>query len=122
MKPSIIDYFFAHCYKVAMSIGAVVAAIWIERWFDGFSFWCAVAIFLSLPLACILGAILFGPLIFAIGSKINGAPFREGDLVHILSGPHRNHVGRIYEMWPSRKQVRIQISAQAKKDVSDVFL
>lgn len=65
--------------------------------------------------------LLLWPWVFATGGKINGSPFHEGDLVHVLVGPYRDRVGRIYEMWPSRNQVRVEIDEQAKKDVTDVF-
>jgi ribosomal protein L24 len=45
----------------------------------------------------------------------------EGDLVQILIGQHRGHVGRIYEIWPSRKQVRVEVTEQMAEDVTDVY-
>jgi len=121
MKPSPIRYFFGHGWKVSMCIGALVVAVWVGLSCGSFSVWAALAVLLALPLGCILGAVFLWPFFFIVGSKINGSPFHEGDLVHILVGPHRDRVGRIYEMWPSRNQVRVEIGDQAKKDVTDVF-
>ena len=67
------------------------------------------------------GALVVWPIVARIGSRINGAPWSEGDLVQILIGKHRGHVGRIYEIWPSRDQVRVEINEQTKSDVTDVY-
>ena len=53
--------------------------------------------------------------------KINGAPFHNGDMVHILVGKHRGKIARVYEIWEERKEVRVDIGEQAKKDVEDVY-
>ena len=53
--------------------------------------------------------------------KINGAPFHDGDMVHILAGKHRGKIVRVYKIWEERKEVRVDIGEQAKKDVEDVY-
>jgi hypothetical protein len=121
MKPSPIQYFFGHGLKVSMCVGAMVVAVLVGWSCGAFSIWAAIAVLVALPLGCILGSLFLGPFVFAVGSKINGSPFHEGDLVHILVGPYRDRVGHIYEMWPSRNQVRVEIGEQAEKDVTDVF-
>ena len=85
------------------------------------TFLFAIAVLAAAPLGLILGAMLFGPFIFKIGSKINGAPFRDGDLVRILGGPHRDYIVRVYEVWTERGQVLVEIDEQSMKDVKDVF-
>ena len=52
---------------------------------------------------------------------LNGAPFHRGDRVQILAGKHKGKVVRVYDEWPERKQVRVDLGDQAKRDVEDVF-
>ena len=121
MHPLRIQYLLAHAYKIAMSAGASLLAITVAAASGGFSLWSVMATIVALPLGCILGALLFGPFIFYIGSKLNGSPFREGDVVRILVAPHRDRVTRVYTMWRERNQVRVDLGEVAQKDVTDVF-
>jgi hypothetical protein len=63
--------------------------------------------------------VLYG--LWHLRAKINGAPFRKGDVVQILVGQYRGQVACIYEEWRDRKQVRVDLGEQAGKDVEDVF-
>lgn len=51
----------------------------------------------------------------------NGAPFREGDVVRILRGPHKQKVVPIYDVWIERDQVRVNLGEKEKNEMSDVF-
>lgn len=104
-----------------MFIGALITGIVAGHSCEGFSVWSVLAALIALPFGCIFGAILLGPFFYVVASKINGSPFREGDLVHVLCGPYRDRVGLVYELWPSRKQLRVQVGDQAKEGVTDVF-
>jgi hypothetical protein len=86
-----------------------------------FSFWSVVAILAALPLGAVLGMLVLGPLIRIFVNSLNGAPFQVGDSVQILIGPYRDRVVRVYEIWPSRGQVRVELGEQAEKSVKDVF-
>jgi hypothetical protein len=72
--------------------------------------------FLSLPCACMV----LGPLYY-FRARLNGAPFRVGDRVRILVGPHRDRIVQVYDVWGERRQVRVDLDAQTEKDVTDVF-
>jgi hypothetical protein len=52
---------------------------------------------------------------------INGGPFRKDDLVQVLAGVHAGKIAAVYEEWPSRGQVRIDLGGSEWKDVKDVF-
>ena len=52
---------------------------------------------------------------------INGGPFRKDDLVQVLAGMHAGRIAAVYEEWPSRGQVRIDLGGPEWKDVKDVF-
>ena len=41
--------------------------------------------------------------------------------MRVLVGPHRDHILQFYEVWTERNQVRVELNAQAKVDVKDVF-
>ena len=118
MKPTRMQYFFARR--------------WTDRiWFTSIPLLCAIAVirflkptpellsdgrYLLQVLGFVLAALLIGffsafiialPILVPIAlyrSRINGAPFHKGDLVHILVGPHRDRVVRVYEVWESRLQ------------------
>jgi len=116
------QYFLAaHGLKLAACGGAVILAVVVGWACGGFSFWSVIAVFLAVPMGSVLGLLFLSPLIGAVVSKINGAPFHLGDAVRILVGPYRDRVGYIYAMWIERNQVRVELNEQAKNDVTDVF-
>jgi len=53
--------------------------------------------------------------------RLNGGPFHQGDIVQVIAGPNAGRTGIIYEEWPSREQVRVDLGEEAWKAVSDVF-
>jgi hypothetical protein len=122
MKPSAVHYFFGNGFKISTYGGAIGAAVWAVSMCEGISVWTLVALLAALPLGFMLSAMTVWPIVSIVGSRINGAPWKEGDLVHILVGQHEGHVGTIYEIWQSRGQVRVEVSEQATKDVTDVYL
>lgn len=68
----------------------------------------------------LVGWPILGPLYYDQCLR-NGAPYRTGDRVQILSRPHRGRVVTIYEIWDERNQVRVDLGPEAKKRVTDVF-
>ena len=53
--------------------------------------------------------------------RINGGPFKIGDTVQILSGPYRNKITMVYEVWKERSEVRLNLNDKAKNKYEDVF-
>jgi hypothetical protein len=53
-------------------------------------------------------------------SFANGAPFKIGDEVQIISGPKRGTVTRIYSGWQG-SSMRIELGEEAKATYKDVF-
>ena len=88
-----------------------------------FSFWLCflLAIVITLPLGWILGGMLIWPWVAVAASKLNGAPFREGERVRVLIAPHRDRVLEVYAVWQDRHQVRAWLDEQHNNDVTDVF-
>lgn len=72
--------------------------------------------FLSVPVSFIV----LVPLYY-LGDRLAGAPFRVGDHVKILVGPHCGRIVEIYDVWDSRRQIRVGLDPESEKDVRDVF-
>jgi len=135
MKPSRAQYFFArrwlfNAWLIAVPLLCMIVAVraagtssaTLAQWPTLLRL-CGLVLLASLLgyfLALLLGSFVFGPVYYARGQR-NGAPFRNGDLVHILVGPHRDRVVRVYEVWASRDQVRVDLGELERKDVVDVF-
>jgi hypothetical protein len=135
MKPWRLQYFMAgHLGAVAGGIGALLGAFLAIFAISDIApepalyFGSAtasggflLAVMSALAIGFIIGFMVFGRIFFIIFSRLNGAPFREGEMVRILTGPHRDCLTRIYAVWDERGSVRAEIDDQAKKDVKDVF-
>jgi hypothetical protein len=52
---------------------------------------------------------------------INGGPFHNDDLVQVIAGPHAGETTTVYEEWPSRNQVRVDLGESERQNVKDVF-
>jgi hypothetical protein len=78
-----------------------------------------------LPLCCImLLCWMTWPLwipLYRLATKRHGAPFKPGDVVRVLRGPHHGKVLNVYEVWNERDQVRLDLGETEKKNVTDVF-
>ncbi len=131
MTPWKIQYVLAHGLQIATwggAVGFICLSLWdlfvyILRHPDGLSILLLIVPVTAAGfLGWILGALALWPLLYWISSRINGAPFREGDMVHILVGPHRGRVVRVYEMWPSRGQARVELGERERVEVTDVFM
>ena len=68
----------------------------------------------------ILGSIILFP-IYLWRAKLNGAPFKANDEVQIITGPHHGRIGRIYEIWSDRKEVRVWLGPKESEELKDVF-
>jgi len=120
-KPSKINYFFAHGFKIATWGTALLLGILTVWFYWSFSLSGVIAVFAALLFGWILGGVILWPLLFAIGNKLNGAPFRKGDLVRILVGQHRDNIARVYDVWTSRNQVRVELGEEAEQKMKDIF-
>ena len=65
-------------------------------------------------------ALPFKPMLRKLESE-NGAPFRVGEEVVLLPRRLRGRVGKIYEVWPDRHQVRVFIGEADQDALTDVF-
>ena len=136
MNPTPIQYFFAKdwplkIYCAASGIlGIAMAISWCQPSQEMFGDWAYCAFFIvSLLVAPVFFALCSMPVSFIVlvplyylGDRLAGAPFQIGDKFRILIGPHRNRVVEIYEVWNSRRQIRVKLDADSEKKVRDVFL
>lgn len=56
-----------------------------------------------------------------ISARIQGWPFEVGDEVIVLAGKNKGQIARVYEVWETRGQVRLDLGREAKESVEDVF-
>lgn len=135
MKPSPIHYVFAYdlpvkgylaCWAV---FGVAVVISECQPAKVMFTDWIYCALFvISLVLAPFLFAFLSLPVafiflipIYYLGDRLAGAPFRVGDHVRILVGPYRHRVVEIYDVWNSRRQIRVRLNPELEREARDVF-
>jgi len=133
LKP--IRYFYARDWPLKGYFGAwaIAGVVWVVSECQPsramFGDWASCALFFTALLlapvffafvAILPGFIVFVPLYY-FGDRLAGAPFRVGDRVRILVGPHRNRVVEIYDVWDSRRQIRVRLDAESETKVRDVF-
>lgn len=79
----------------------------------------AASALFGLLLGVFPGLLVLSPL-FQSRARLNGAPFCEGDMVQVLSGPHRGTKARVYGTWQG-DTVRVELGASAHKHFKDIF-
>jgi hypothetical protein len=137
MKPTLFQRLFTDNRPVIflMAAGATVCVAWtawviLQAVADSPRnlFECVVLLAVSLPVAGCLGALLgafpggiFLGIVLRWIERRNGAPFRKGDEVVILSKRHPGRVARVYDVWAARHEVRVELDETARKEVTDVF-
>jgi len=130
MKPTRSQYVLAHSPAICICAGALALAVFVGWKLlesptllldTSFLSWFIVETLVSLALGVILSGLFISPFVCTLAGKLNGAPFQVGDLVQILTGEHRDRIARVYEVWEERRQLRIELSEQEGKDVTDVF-
>src|SRR5438477_4862292 len=112
MKPSRSQYFFAQRWPTGLLMLAIplLVVYWVYVGYKT-SFepliWGNLVVFtflllLTLLLGFLVGILFMGLFVGAIyhaRGEMNGGPFRKGDLVRILCGPHRDRIVRVYSTW-----------------------
>jgi hypothetical protein len=135
VKPSCTQYVFAKNWPLkaflglAAVLGVVFAVITCQPTVAVFHDWQYLLLFVvclvGAPILFFLAAVPIATVVltplYQIRARRNGAPFRAGDRVRILAGPHRDRLVRVYAIWEDRHQVRVELDAQAKTEVKDVF-
>jgi hypothetical protein len=63
----------------------------------------------------------FFQILWRVRVWINDGPFHAGDLVQVIAGAHAGKIAAVYEEWPSRNQVRVDLGEAEYAAVKDVF-
>jgi len=134
MQPTSTHYFYAENWPARIwlavtTVSAGVGAVWLcEPTTVALSDWAfvlllpvvlAIALATGYFMGILFGTVVIGPLYYHRAVE-NGAPFKEGDRVMILVGPHRNRVTRVYSLW-QHDSVRVELGDKEMPDFSDVF-
>ena len=120
-KPYRTQYVLAQGLKIATIGGCLILSALVVSSFTEFSWWTVYGAIVAFPLGAILGMFTFWPAVRIICHFLNGAPYRDGDVVHILAGSHRGRIVRVYEVWTERGELRVDLGEQEKKAVTDVL-
>jgi hypothetical protein len=51
----------------------------------------------------------------------NGGPFRKGELVQVIGGSRGGTVTTVYEEWPTKNRVRVDVGEEAAKAGKDIY-
>ena len=78
-----------------------------------------LASLLGFFLALFPGWFVVGPLLYDREIK-NGGPFKIGDTVQVLSGPHRGRITRVYATW-QHGALRVELGPKEKEEFTDVL-
>ena len=136
MKPTTLNFVCAHPVGVSWLIGALtlnvfVFAVLMAEVSSSVPHFGSGIIFPSVVLFCsttllgyFLGMFTCWPWVRALCSKFNGASLKIGDEVHILSGPDRNEVAKVYEKTIGQggwTLVRLDLGSERKTSCTDIF-
>ncbi|MGI5868874.1 MAG: hypothetical protein ACOX9C_05470 [Kiritimatiellia bacterium] len=131
MKPAAYHYIVARTAHISMAMGVAIAIALTLFVLNaegalvpdlGVWLWVLVAMILAGLIGLIFGVIVIWQMLLSLpAARIQGWPFRVGDEVVILTGPHKDATTTIYEIWEERGQVRVDLGEELKEEVKDVF-
>jgi hypothetical protein len=85
----------------------------------GFVALSGAVILIALLTALILSALFLLP-VYRHQARLNGAPFKVGDSVRVLSGRAKGSTAQIYSTWQGGT-FRVDLGAAAKEHFADIF-
>jgi len=130
VNPAFHHYLLAHTATFSIivgvigSIGLLLLTLHEEGALVGDWLMIGWIIFIAIPVAgigYIVGVAFIWMILGGIAAWIQGWPFSKGDEVVILSGKNRGRVAKVYAVWESRGQVRLELGDEAKESVTDVY-
>lgn len=134
VKPTRAQYFFASPWpnRIWFTAVPVLMAFWVGQfwaefleplssWWDfiRFCWYVLVGLLLGFFVALFPGWLLIGPVFYYRELK-NGAPFKVGDTVQILYGPHKGRISRVYSTGRG-DTLRVELGAMEKDECKDIF-
>ena len=121
VKPSLLQRFFAR--DAVWPIGFLGTAVTVDLAFTVQASDLKKMlglVFVGAVIGLVVSWILF-KVLWRVRVWLNRGPFHTGDLVQVIAGPHAGKIAAVYEEWPSRKQVRIDLGEIESTEVKDVY-
>ena len=124
-------YVLAHTADISIGLGAVGAlgimlaalhslGVLIPQF--GVVIWVLLASLLAAAIGFVVGLFFIWHMVLGpVAAQLQGWPFTAGETVRILSGPHKDTITTVYEVWSDRGQVRVDLGREAKERVEDVY-
>ncbi|MBC7773552.1 MAG: KOW motif-containing protein [Pyrinomonadaceae bacterium] len=133
-EPNRVQLFFArgtlgNMWLIASAVfGEAFALLWSEPNIEFFTrasgvFWLLVGAVIA-PVAGVFallvpGYFLLWP-VYLLIERMNGGPFKVGDVVMVLAGPYRGRIGRIYGL-SQGNSVCVALGLKEQKSYEDIF-
>jgi DNA-binding transcriptional LysR family regulator len=95
VQPNRLHYFFAHDWPLRIWLAAFAAAFAAGAVRLGLGVAIVAVVALMGLLIGFLFALVVLPPLYRRRARVNGAPFRKGDTIRVLRGPHRGAVARV---------------------------
>ena len=133
-RPSPVQMFFAHQWPMrlwfsAWTLGVAALAIAATNpclatfadWRSILSFAVVAAIspIFGYFLGLLAGSMILPPM-YALRERLNGGPFKTGDRVQILIGPHKGEITQVISPWQGRSY-RVKLDSESEKTFKDIF-
>jgi hypothetical protein len=83
----------------------------------------AVVVIVSSVLGFLVGVVaasMMLPPIYEFRERLNGGPFKVGDSVQILVGPHRGKISTVVSPWQGRSY-RVKLDEESERTFKDIF-
>ncbi len=121
VKPSMLQRFFAKDAVWTIQLLGMAVVIDLVLAIQG-SHWKQMLgmVFVGAAIGFIVSWFFF-KILWHVRVWINGGPFHRGDLVQIIAGAHAGKIAAVYEEWPSRNQVRVDLGESEWTEGTDVF-
>jgi hypothetical protein len=130
MRPSLFNYALAHTCEFSMATGIFRALAFLftsimplqtvgMNW--SVALWATLAAIPTAGIGWMAGVFMIWPVAGRVAGALQGAPFHVGDPVWVLVGKYKDTLTRVYEVWDERGQVRVELGAKEREDVTDVF-
>ncbi|MBE0540905.1 MAG: KOW motif-containing protein [Verrucomicrobia bacterium] len=136
MRPRLLNKVCAYPVAVSWVIGAcaldvaIVVLLSKEVTLTAIASDWQAAMFLALSiipatlLGYFVGMFTCWPFVRPICSRVNGAPFKAGDRVMILSGPQKGHTAEVHEITVGQggwNLARVELGEERRKEFRDIF-
>ena len=121
VKPSLLQRFFARDAVWATGFLGIAVAVDLGFAIQAPNLKQMLAMVFGGAVIGLLVAWSFFKIVWRVRMWINEGPFHKDDLVQVIAGAHAGKIAAVYEEWPSRNQVRVDLGEAEWTEVKDVF-